>query len=88
MAVTLNKTFKNVERIRILAIRWKLTTVTPVFKKVDRRKVHNYRPKPLPNPMSKFYEQCMYIDFDKHFAEHSASSQHGLSRNVQWSKTC
>ena len=85
--------FKNIKRSRKIPDQWKIASVTPIYKKGDRRLVTNYRPVSLLNIDSNIFEKCMYEPLHEHFGKHLSKHQHGFVRgrsvttNLQWTRT-
>ena len=72
--------FKNIKRLRKIPDQWKIASVTPIYKKGDRRLVTNHRPVSLLNIDSKIFEKCMYEPLYEHFGKHLSKLQHGFVR--------
>ena len=80
MADVLFLVFRNIKRLRKIPDQRKIESVTPIYKKGDRRLVANYRPVSLLNIDSKVFEKCMYEPLYEHFEKHLSKHQHGFVR--------
>ena len=78
MCKTLKTIFKAVKRNRKLPKAWKIATVSPIHKKVERKLVENYSPVSLLNIESKIFEKCIYEELSAHFTKFLSSKQHGF----------
>ena len=67
--------FKNIKRLRKIPDQWRIGSVTPIYKKGDRRLVTNYRSVSLLNIDSKIFEKCMYEPLYEHFEKHLSKHQ-------------
>ena len=83
MSNTLNKLFKNVERLRTLPRCWKDATIVPVYEKGDKQLVKNYRPVSLLNIDSEVFEKFLYGPLFLHFSLFLSRNQHGFVRRRQ-----
>ena len=71
---------RNTKKLRKIPDSWKFASITPIFKKGDRRKVENYRPVSLLNIDSKTLEKSIHIALYNHFQNFLTKSQHGFVR--------
>ena len=72
--------FKNIKRLRKLPDHWKIASVTPIYKKGEKRLVTKYRPVSLLNVDSKNFEKCMYEPLYEQFEKHLSQHQQGFIR--------
>ena len=72
--------FKNIKRLRKIPDQWKIASVTPIYKRGDRRLVTDYRPVSLLNVDSKNFEKCMYEPQYEHFEKNLSKHLHGFIR--------
>ena len=64
----------------IVPIKWKLATVTPVFKKGARKDVNNYRPISIIPAVVKIFERMIYNQLYSYLNDNylSANCQYGV----------
>ena len=72
--------FKNIKRWRKIPDKRKIASVTPIYKKSDRRLVTNYLPISILNIDSNIFEKCMYEPLYEHFEKHFSKHQHGFAQ--------
>lgn len=58
--------------------RWKITRLTPVFKKGEVDKIDNYRPIAIINNFAKVFEKCLYLDLLPQVKSLISIHQHGF----------
>ena len=85
MTTILHCIFKNIKRLRKIPDKWKITAVSPIYKKSDKRLMKNYRPVSLFNIMSKLLKKCMHPALYDHFIKFLTRSQHGFVKKKPFS---
>ena len=59
---------------------WKIANIVPVYKKVDKEYVENYRPISPLCIVSKVFERCVLNNIREHIYQEIKTSQHGFTR--------
>ena len=80
LSKSLSQIFYKIKQTGVFPNMWKVSTVSPTFKKGCKSDVENYRQVSLLTIASKIFERCIYLDLYKHFEPILSPAQFGFRK--------